>query len=128
MIGQWDPSATTTSNQPETKTLLLLAQHSAEPTKVDDETLQRAILWIKSPATQWEKAFADISDDALLQLSFFYVRAEMKLSGFEAGASSPAIYVFRYLKSQGRKPSKDIVKALKAETNNRFIPHGDVLS
>lgn len=128
MIGQWDPSATTTSNQPDTSTLLLLAKHSAEPNQLDDVTLQRATQWIKAPVAQWEEAFTNISDDDLLRLSFFYVRAEMKLSGFEAGASSPAIYVFRYLKSHGRKLSKDAVKALKAETDNRFIPHGDVLS
>lgn len=128
MIGQWDPSATSTSNVPDAQTLKLLANQSATPSQLDDVTIQRAMQWIKTPSADWESAFTTLEDNDLIQLAFFYVRAEMTLSGFEAGASSPAIHIFRYLKSQGRKPSKDTVKALKAETDNRFIPHGDVLA
>lgn len=128
MIGQWDPSATDNSNQLDSQSLLLLAKHSADPKALDNISLQRAAQWIKAPIEAWENAFSTLNDDTLIELAFFYVRAEAILSGFEAGASSPAIYAFRYLKNQGRKPNKDTVKALKAETDNRFIPHGDVLS
>ena len=127
MIGEWNPSQTASVNTPDSDFLLQLADLSAAPEHSDEITRQRAAQYIKTPENDWQEAFGKMSDEVLIQLAFFYVRAEVTLSGFEAGAKNPAIWVFRYLRNSGRKPAKDIVKALKAETDNRFIPYGNAL-
>jgi len=127
MIGQWDPSLTNESTSPTASFLQTLASYCEEPQAADEVNLQRASQYLALSEAEWQPSFADMSDTDLINLAFFYVRAESQLSGFEAGARNPAIWVFRYLRSAGRKPEKDIVKALKAETDNRFIPYGNAL-
>jgi len=128
MIGEWDPTEVQATAGPSADQLAKLALFSETPAKADDVLRKQAASWIKASVESWNSAFATMSDEQLIALAFFYVRAEQSLSGFESGAQNPAIHVFRYLKSQGRKPERDTVKALKAETDNRFIPHGDALS
>ncbi|MEK9765722.1 MAG: hypothetical protein VW274_04520 [Thalassolituus sp.] len=128
MIGEWDPSATNTTTRPTAELLEQLVPFSDAPQKAEAAIVQHALSVLKASAEDWDRAFTDVSDDTLIAAAFFYVRAEMVLPGFESGSSNPAIHIFRYLKSQGRRPDKDTVKALKAATDNRFIPHGDALA
>ncbi|WP_369984324.1 hypothetical protein [Thalassolituus sp.] len=130
MIGEWQPADA--GGKPEatpTRELIgMLADAAEAPQNAPADIQQAARQCIQCAPELWTTAFEDIDDDALIKVAFFYIRAEQTLAGFESGASNPAIQVFRYLKSQGRKPSKETVKAMKAETDNRFIPHGDALS
>lgn len=88
---------------------------------------EQAQAWIKCSADQWLPVFEALNDEQLLSLAGFYIKAEMSLAGFESGADNPAIAVFRYLKDQGRLPGKDVIRALKAQTSNRYIPYGKVM-
>jgi len=128
MIGEWDPSATNTTTSPTSALLEQLAAFADSPQTAGAQLAQQALSVLKASADDWDKAFTDVSDDILIAVAFFYVRAEMVLPGFESGSSNPAIHVFRYLKGLGRRPEKETVKAMKAATDNRFIPHGDALA
>ncbi len=130
MIGEWNPSATTTETEtlPTNDELRQLAAASGTPADVSEPLRTRATNWIRNDQSEWEQAISELEDAELINVAFFYIRAEQTLSGFESGANNPAIRIFRYLKSQGRKPDKDIVRKMKAETDNRFIPHGDALT
>lgn len=130
MIGEWNPSAKTTETEtlPTKEELLQLAAAASNPTEAEASLQGRAAGWIRNSQSDWETACSELEDAVLIDIAFFYIRAEQTLSGFESGANNPAIRIFRYLKSQGRKPGKDIVRAMKAATDNRFIPHGDALT
>ncbi len=130
MIGEWNPSATTTETGavPTSNELRQLAAAADNPASAAEQLRNRAANWIRSSQSDWEQSLSDLADAELINIAFFYIRAEQTLSGFESGANNPAIRIFRYLKSQGRKPEKDIVRKMKAETDNRFIPHGDALT
>lgn len=130
MIGEWQPTNSSGKSEtiPTPELIRTLADNSTSPNRVTPDIRLAAQECIKCSPDLWTDSFKNIEDDALIGLAFFYIRAESTIAGFEAGAANPAILVFRYLKSEGRKPSKDIIKAMKAETDNRFIPHGDALS
>ncbi|WP_297533185.1 hypothetical protein [Thalassolituus sp.] len=130
MIGEWNPSATTTETEtvPTSNELRQLAAAADNPASAAEQLRNRAANWIRSSQSDWEQSLSDLADAELINIAFFYIRAEQTLSGFESGSNNPAIRIFRYLKSQGRKPGKDIVRKMKAETDNRFIPHGDALT
>ena len=130
MIGEWNPSATTTETEavPTSNELRQLAAAADNPASAAEQLRNRAANWIRSSQSDWEQSLSDLADAELINIAFFYIRAEQTLSGFESGSNNPVIRIFRYLKSQGRKPEKDIVRKMKAETDNRFIPHGDALT
>ena len=130
MIGQWEPEnsdAQAQNTKLSATALAQLTEHADAPAQAPEDLKQAALQWLKETEAAWTQVCADLTDDQLLSIAFFYTRAEMTLSGFESGARNPAIHVFRYLKSQGRKPDKDTTRALKALTDNRFIPYGNAL-
>ncbi len=129
MIGQWNPDDSPSTHLPDPEQLAELAEQADEVLKNAGEMPLRnqAQGWIALNEHDWMSLFAGLSDEQLLSLAEFYIRAEMTLSGFESGADNPAISVFRYLKDQGRMPGKDVIRALKAQTSNRYIPYGKVV-
>lgn len=127
MIGEWQPAQTSTATEVSPALLSELAGYAENPGAAQEQLLQQALPLLRIEEAQWQNALSALDDQQLLALAFFFVRAEAALSGFEAGARNPAIWVFRYLKAQGRKPEKDIVQALKAASDNRFIPYGNAL-
>lgn len=133
MIDQWDPSLPTTS-RPDSTLLIRLAEQSKvlreqgkEALTLTAEDLQQGASWIQQSEDIWLEAIATLSDDTLINLAFFYTQAEMDLSGFQAKAKNPAIWIFRYLRQAKRLPEKNVIRDLKALTDNRFIPYGSVL-
>ena len=127
MIGEWEPAQTGAPVTVNDTLLKELAGYAEQPSAAGDVLLQQALPLLKVAEADWQPALNLLDDTQLISLAFFFVRAEASLSGFEAGARNPAIWVFRFLKAQGRKPAKEIVAALKAATDNRFIPYGNAL-
>ncbi len=62
--------------------------------------------------------------EQLLHLVRFFTLAEMQLSGWEAGAESPVIWIVKTLRRRKSPPSKDLLLWIKANSDNRFIPNG----
>jgi hypothetical protein len=130
MIEQWQPATTTHAIDLGVLQHLASEPHTAATLNTEllnDEQLTQLKSWIQHSEQQWQSVLPQLSDDQLLMVARWYVRAEMELSGWESGANNPAIWVFRWLKQQKRLPDKEHIRALKALTQNRFIPYGKVL-
>lgn len=94
---------------------------------IDSQDLAQARSWIQLAEDQWQTVITELEQQERLNLATFYTVAEMKLSGWEARDKNPAIWIYRFLKKTKQLPEKDIIKALKSKTDNRFIPYGSVL-
>ena len=133
MVDTWQP-IDAKSSQPDLTLLQTLAAHVAElesdaglGDKIADQDLARARGWMQLDEDQWQEAITALSTENRLNLATFYTVAEMKLSGWQARDKNPAIWIYRFLKKTKQLPEKDIIKALKSKTDNRFIPYGSVL-
>lgn len=136
MVDIWQPNATQTATHTNTAQINvdLLQQIANLSDDVDAifnaltaEQQQYVRQWIQLSEQEWQAQLPHIEESALFPIAQFYTLAEMKLSGFEAGKNNPAIWIFRYLKQQQKLPEKSDIRALKAQTDNRFIPYGSVL-
>lgn len=67
----------------------------------------------------------ELDDEQLISLIRFFTKAEMQLSGWDAGKTSPVIYLAKILKRRGSFDS-DFKKWIKANTDNRYLPNGAV--
>lgn len=77
-------------------------------------------------AADWASAIVDLDDGAIIDLIRVFTRGERDIPGWEAGAKSPVIPMVRELKRRGRfEPT--LTAWIKANSNNRFLPHGSLL-
>lgn len=132
MIDQWEPNSTPATIDPnELKRLAAQSQalidKGAAGVTLDSDTLRHAQQWIHATEAQWLEALKPLDQKTLLALAEFYTVAEMVLPGWQAKDKNPTIWIFRYLKKQQQLPDKAIIRALKARTDNRFIPYGSAL-
>ena len=132
MVDVWQPTSDA-SNAPDLTVLKNLASQSdalqqGQPlATINDSELASARSWIQLSEAAWQESIQQLTDQERLQLATFYTVAEVKLSGWQARDKNPAIWIFRYLKKNGQLPEKEFIKALKSQTDNRFIPYGSVL-
>lgn len=132
MIDQWEPNRPTAIDphilrQLAESSQILIHQGAAELT-IPADTLRQAQQWIQASEEQWQTVLPQFDQSTLLALAEFYTVAEMTLPGWQAKDKNPTIWIFRYLKKQQQLPEKDVIRALKARTDNRFIPYGSALS
>ena len=99
----------------------------AAKSQIGESQLQQAQGWIRLPESHWQEAIKSLPEKDLFPLARFFTLAEMQFPGWECGASNPAIWLFRYMKAHDLLPEKAEIRALKAMTDNRFIPYGRVL-
>jgi len=132
MVDVWQPTSDA-GNAPDLTVLKNLASQSdalqqGQPlATINDSELASARSWIQLSEAAWQESIQQLTDQERLQLATFYTVAEVKLSGWQARDKNPAIWIFRYLKKNGQLPEKEFIKALKSQTDNRFIPYGSVL-
>lgn len=74
----------------------------------------------------WGGASGSLSTDVLIALIRLIARAEMMLGDWKAGDRSPAIALAAELKRRGAYPS-DLTPWLRAHSDNRFLPHGNLM-
>lgn len=80
---------------------------------------------MKLKAADWQKA--EMLDDAQLEkLVRFFTLAEAQLVGWDAGQTSPVIYLVKMLKQRGTF-TPELKRWIKANTDNRYLPNGAVL-
>jgi hypothetical protein len=80
---------------------------------------------MKLGAEDWQVAEA-LETEEIECLIRFFTRAEMEFSGWDAGKTSPVIYLAKILKKRGEF-DPDLKKWIKANTDNRFLPNGAVV-
>jgi hypothetical protein len=78
------------------------------------------------PGADWTAAAAALSDDDLVALVRFFTLAESRLAGWEARDASPVVPLAALLKRRGTYPP-DLTSWIKANSDNRFLPHGNLM-
>ena len=89
------------------------------------EELSDGAKLMKLQAKDWQVA-EDLSTEELEGLIRFFTRAEMEFSGWDAGKTSPVIYLVKILKKRSAF-DPELKKWIKANTDNRFLPNGAVV-
>ena len=130
MINEWQPTAAIDISV--LKSLVPYGQEALQQpiqlNKVVSKDLQKKVQgWIMLPEKEWQNTIAALATEELFPLAAFFTLAENQLGGLQCGASNPAIWIFRWLRSHKLLPDKDQIRQLKQLTDNRFIPYGSVL-
>lgn len=74
----------------------------------------------------WQDAAAELDDAAIVNLIRFFTLGEMNHPAWKAEAKSPVVALTRVLKKRKAVP-EDLIAWIKANTTNRFLPHGDLM-
>ena len=74
----------------------------------------------------WQDAGTDLDDVAIVGLIRLFTLGEMRYPEWKAEAKSPVVALMRVLKKRKTVPA-DLVSWIKANTSNRFLPHGDLM-
>lgn len=73
----------------------------------------------------WNQLSDQLSSADLLSLIRFFTLAE-QLPGWQAGDSSPVIWLTKLLKQRGEKLDKDLLLWIRSNSDNRFLPYGSL--
>ena len=76
--------------------------------------------------TGWQDAAGELDDAAIVSLIRFFTVGEMQYSAWKAVAKSPVVALARVLKKRKAMPA-DLTLWIKANTTNKFLPHGDLM-
>lgn len=82
---------------------------------------------MKKHKSTWEDATKPLTTEELVHLVKFFTVAEMQLSGWEAGSKSPVVWICRALKSRNAFPDSELTAWIKKNTDNKFLPYGNIL-
>ena len=74
----------------------------------------------------WTEAAQQLPDNDIVALIRLFTLAESALSGWEAGDASPVIPLAALLKQRGSYPP-DLTGWIKANSDNRFLPYGNLM-
>jgi len=134
-VDTWEPSqndadSTATIN---IDVLLRLAKVSAndqldnisQALSSDEISTHRQLM--KRHKDDWFKVSEELELHTLIHLVRFFTLAEAQLTGWEAGSKSPVIWLCRELKNRGAFPDSELIQWIKANTDNKFLPYGNLL-
>jgi len=79
-----------------------------------------------APAKDWQTAAEPLNDDQIESLIRFLTLAEEGIGGWQAGDKSPVIALVKLLKRRGSY-SSSVTRWIKANSSNRFLPHGSLM-
>lgn len=126
-IGSWTPATATTIDRKFLEKAISLARHNqleAMADHFDAGEIERYAPAMRMTQAEWASPLADFSSDELRLLIQFFTRAEMLLTGWEAGDTSPAIWANKQLKERGERLGAEELRWLRDHSSNRFIPNG----
>lgn len=129
--GTWDPNAgsgNTITLELLTPFLSLQNDQLTDLTELLPTATVQSTGWLmKRTLAEWQPVSEQLTDDQIRHLIRFFTLAEEQLPGWEAGDSSPVIWLCRILKQRGQFPDKELTRWIKEHTKNRFLPYGSVL-
>ncbi|AKH70104.1 hypothetical protein IMCC21906_02449 [Spongiibacter sp. IMCC21906] len=129
-VNDWTPDTQLAQQQIDSQWLkkcIAMSQANALETmaeQIDAADLREKAAYMRLPPEQWQAATTHFNNDELIALIRFFTRAEMLLSGWEAGNSSPVIALNKALRQRGEKLSKETLLWIRANSDNRYIPNG----
>ena len=74
----------------------------------------------------WFDAGQKLASDNLVALIRLFTLGEGQFSTWQAGAKSAVVKLVRVLKQRGEM-TPELTRWIKANTDNRFLPHGDLI-
>ena len=84
---------------------------------------------MSAAAADWAQA-DQLDSDEIANLIRFFTLAEMQLPGWEAGKTSPVIYLFKLLRKKAdvdAEALKTLRSWIKTNSDNRYLPNGAVI-
>jgi hypothetical protein len=132
-VESWDPGGSGAELTPAALDLLQnAARRLEEPDFGLDAQQVRALAPVArqarraKPGADWAEAAEALSADAIVALIRLFTLAESRLPGWESGDCSPVVPLVTSLKRRGSFPS-ELTGWIKANSDNRFLPHGNIL-
>lgn len=124
-VNSFDPGAASAAlNREEVDALLQSVDEEANDLGLASADLPRYAPMVVHSG--WPDIAKALPDDALVTLVRFFTLAEMRFAGWQAGDKSAVIPLVRELKSR-QAFDKTLRKWVKANTDNRFLPHGSLM-
>lgn len=74
----------------------------------------------------WSQLAAELDSEVVVGLIRLFTLGEGVFPAWEAGARSPVVPLVGLLKSRNAYP-RELTKWIKANTSNRFLPHGSLM-
>jgi len=107
--------------------LVALADRLAEPhLGLDISAARRTAVVARQGSVDWAAAASRLVEDDLQALIRVFTKGEKEIPGWEAGAKSPVIPLVRELKKRGAFTA-ELSSWIKANSDNRFLPHGSLM-
>ena len=130
-VDTFDPSQFNAKQKPIAADLLAQAVELATSAVPEDYQVQLSQEQVNllAPLLQhpgWNDVAAELDDAAIVSLIRFFTLGEMDHPAWKAEAKSPVVALVRVLKKRKAMPG-DLVAWIKANTTNRFLPHGDLM-
>lgn len=133
-LGTWDPGAEHDQTTPDlsatlAKRFIELSQSQQLDdlaTVLSDEEKQVHAGLMRLQKEAWFALAESLNDTDIEHLIRFFTKAE-KLPGWDAGEKSPVIWLGKVLKQRGTGISRELTLWIKANSDNRFLPHGPLL-
>ena len=130
-VDTFDPSQFNARQKPIAADLLAQAVELATSAVPEDYQVQLSQEQVNllAPLLQhpgWNDVAAELDDAAIVSLIRFFTLGEMDHPAWKAEAKSPVVALVRVLKKRKAMPG-DLVSWIKANTTNRFLPHGDLM-
>ena len=130
-VDTFDPSQFNAKRKPIAADLLAQAVELATSAVPEDYQVQLSQEQVNllAPLLQqpgWNDVAAELDDAAIVSLIRFFTLGEMGHPAWKAEAKSPVVALVRVLKKRKAMPG-DLVAWIKANTTNRFLPHGDLM-
>lgn len=105
---------------------LEIMQTEAFP-KAPPATVKALQTWMNRPNSQWSDTLSSFDAEQLNNLVRFFTLAEATWSDWFGGDKNPAIWASKELKKHQAFPDKAFIEWIRANSENRFIPYGNVL-
>jgi hypothetical protein len=128
-IGSWDPTATSgftiSSSILDKFAQLANANQLTDLTEhLSGDEIQYQAPIMRLDFQNWQNAAANSDTQTLIALIRFFTIAEKQLPGWEGQEKSPVIYLNKLLKLRKEPLDKDMLRWIRANSNNRFLPNG----
>ncbi len=130
-VGSWTPDSDQSAPRPVDQSVL---QHFVALSRneqlqnlgaaLDPATIEQQAYLMSLDAGSWNAAASPLDDDEVWHLMRFFTLAEEQLTGWQAGAQSPVIWLNKVLKQRGAGLQREQLQWIRSHSSNRFLPNG----
>lgn len=123
----WSPASNDESVPSNALTAALDVMQAESFPKAPPAEVKALQSWMSRRYTLWGDAFSQFDTEQLNNLVRFFTLAEATWSDWFGGDKNPAIWASKELKKHQAFPDKAFIEWIRAHSDNRFIPYGNVL-